>query len=325
MKQSMNRLFCNNAMKQSTAQIHTNTFRSLTSLSHLSYKNQYKSHLSNQSFTSIHSKHSFYTFVQQYERAVTLTFGKLTSVKEPGFRLYFPILQTMYKVDMRTSVHELLPQHIITSDNVSCAVTAVVYYHVLDAEKAVLRITDVHQGIQQLAQTELRDLLCQHPFNAILENRDQYSKDITRKVEQRCSDWGVQIESIQLKNIDLTNDNMVRAMAKEAEASRERKAAVIRADGEYRSAIKLAQAAKVLEDDDVAVELRRLQTLERISKEKNQTTVLVPMAIFNAGENLPENEATEYIDLDALEAQLLEKDRIAYDAGGDSLASNESE
>ncbi len=147
MKHSFNRLICNNTIKQSTFHIHTNSFRSITNLSHLSYKNQYKSHSSNQPLLpSIHSKHSFYTFVQQYERAVTLTFGKLTSVKEPGFRLYFPILQTMYKVDMRTSVHELLPQHIITSDNVSCAVTAVVYYHVLDAEKAVLRITDVHQG-----------------------------------------------------------------------------------------------------------------------------------------------------------------------------------
>ena len=93
-----------------------------------------------------HGQRSFYTFVQQYQRAVTLTFGKLTSVKEPGFRVYLPILQTMYKVDMRTRVHELVPQHIITRDNVSCSVTAVIYYHVIDAEKAVLRVTDVDQG-----------------------------------------------------------------------------------------------------------------------------------------------------------------------------------
>merc|ERR1712087_341137 len=192
-----------------------------------------------------------------------------------------------------------------------------IYYHVIDAEKAVLRVTDVDQGIHQLAQTELRDLLCQHSFNAILENRDQYSKEITSKVESRCADWGVMVENIQIKNIDLTNENMVRAMAKEAEASRERKAAMIRADGEYRSAIKLAQAAEVLEGDDIAVELRRLQTLERIAKEKNQSTLLVPMKVFNSSEGVESVDIK--VDLVQLEAELLAQDKVEYDKGGDSL------
>merc|ERR1719242_900399 len=184
--------------------IYHSSIRSITHLSHPSIHHPQHAH-------SIKNTRSFYTFVQQYQRAVTLTFGKLTSIKDPGFRLYLPILQTMYKVDMRTRVHELLPQHIITRDNVSCSVTAVIYYHVIDAEKAVLRVTDVDSGIHQLSQTELRDLLCQHSFNAILENRDQYSKEITSKVESRCADWGVLVENIQIKNIDLTNENMVRA------------------------------------------------------------------------------------------------------------------
>jgi len=225
-------------------------------------------------------RRNFYTFVQQYERAVTLTFGKLTSIKEPGLRLYLPVIQTMFKVDLRTRVHELLPQHIITRDNVSASVTAVIYYHVENAEKAVLRVTDVDQGIHQLAQTELRDLLCQKEFNDILENRDEYSKIITQKVESKCADWGVLVEHVQLKNIDLTNESMVRAMAKEAEATREKMAAIIRADGEFRAAQKLAEAAKILEHDPIAVELRRLQTLERIAKEKSQTTLVVPMQVF---------------------------------------------
>eukprot|EP00485_Elphidium_margaritaceum_P003209 CAMPEP_0202689932 /NCGR_PEP_ID=MMETSP1385-20130828/5098_1 /ASSEMBLY_ACC=CAM_ASM_000861 /TAXON_ID=933848 /ORGANISM="Elphidium margaritaceum" /LENGTH=235 /DNA_ID=CAMNT_0049345151 /DNA_START=243 /DNA_END=950 /DNA_ORIENTATION=+ len=228
----------------------------------------------------------------------------------------------MFKVDMRTRVHELYPQHIITRDNVSCSVTAVIYYHVIDAEKAVLRVTDVDLGIHQLAQTELRDLLCQHSFNTILENRDQYSKEITSKVERRCADWGVQIENVQIKNIDLTNESMVRAMAKEAEASRERKAAMIRADGEYRSAIKLSQAAKVLADNDTAVELRRLQTLERIAKERNNTTLLVPMQVFNNADSTQSTVATGedgYIDLDALEAQLLSEDKEQIELGYNSL------
>ena len=119
---------------------------SLRSIAHLSNASIYKPHHDAQSINTNKNTRSFYTFVQQYQRAVTLTFGKLTSIKEPGFRIYLPILQTMYKVDMRTRVHELLPQHIITRDNVSCSVTAVIYYHVIDAEKAVLRVTDVDQG-----------------------------------------------------------------------------------------------------------------------------------------------------------------------------------
>ena len=183
---------------------------------------------------------------------------------------------------MRTRVHELLPQHIITQDNVSCSVTAVIYYSVEDAEKAILRVRDVDLGVHQLAQTELRDLLCQKPFNDILENRDEYSQSITHKVESKSQHWGVTVEHVQLKNIDLTNDSMVRAMAKEAEASREKTAAMIRADGEYQAAVKLKEAAHILNQDPTAVELRRLQTLERIAKEKNQTTLVVPMHIFQS-------------------------------------------
>jgi len=243
---------------------------------------------------------------------VTLTFGKLTSVKEPGLRIYLPIIQTMFKVDLRTRVHELLPQHIITRDNVSSGVTAVIYYHVQDAEKAVLRVVNIDIGIQQLAQTELRDLLCQKTFNDILENRDEYSKIITNKVEIRCEDWGVKVEHVQLKNIDLTNENMVRAMAKEAEATREKMAAMIRADGEYRAAIKLTKAAKILNTNPIAIELRRLQTLERIAKEKSQTTLVVPMQIFKNATHAKNNQNNEKLDLDALEAEIEKDPYVRY-------------
>ena len=163
-------------------------------------------------------------------------------------------------------------------------------------------------------------MLCQKAFNAILENRDEYSQLITKKVESRCGDWGVLVEHVQIKNIDLTNENMVRAMAKEAEASREKKAAVIRADGEYRSAIKLAQAAKILETDSVATELRRLQTLERIAKEKNQTTLVVPMQIFNNANDIQSTTDEYDIDLDELEASLDAQDQEVYETGNvDSL------
>ena len=166
-----------------------------------------------------------------------------------------------------------------------------------------------------MAQTELRDLLCQKEFNDILENRDEYSKMITSKVESKSKDWGVNVEHVQLKNIDLTNENMVRAMAKEAEATREKMAAMIRADGEYRAAIKLTKAAEILESDPVAVELRRLQTLERIAKEKNQTTLVVPMNIFNSIKNVKNGNETRKLtkeQLDKLEQEL--KDTEQADA-----------
>lgn len=228
-----------------------------------------------------HARHSFFTFVQQYQRAVTLTFGRLTSIKEPGIRIFIPAIQDMYRVDLRTRVYELSPQQVITRDNVSASVNAVIYFHVEDPAKAVLEVDDVDQGVTQLGQTELRDQLCQKTFNEILESRGELSETIAERVKERVQKWGVKLEHLQLKNIDLTQENMIRAMAKEAEATRERTAAMIRADGEMQAAKRLTQAAKLLRSNPIAVELRQLQTLERISKEGNQQTVVVPSSVFS--------------------------------------------
>jgi len=229
-----------------------------------------------------HPRHSFFTFVQQYQRAVTLTFGRLTSIKEPGIRIFIPAIQDMYRVDLRTRVYELSPQQVITRDNVSASVNAVIYFHVEDPAKAVLEVDDVDQGVTQLGQTELRDQLCQKTFNEILESREELSTTIAERVKERVQKWGVKLEHLQLKNIDLTQENMIRAMAKEAEATRERTAAMIRADGEMQAAKRLTQAAKLLRSNPIAVELRQLQTLERISKEGNQQTVVVPSSVFSS-------------------------------------------
>ena len=153
---------------------------------------------------SIYSYHqqlqrkSFFTFVQQYERAVVLTFGRLTSVKEPGIRLFIPAIQDMYRVDLRTRVYELSPQQIITRDNVSASVNAVIYFHVEDSAKAVLEVDDVDEGVTQLGQTELRDQLCQKTFNEILESREQLSNVIAEKVKERVQKWGVTLEHLQV-------------------------------------------------------------------------------------------------------------------------------
>ena len=144
------------------------------------------------------SKQSFFTFVQQYERAVVLTFGKLTSIKEPGIRIFIPAIQDMYRVDLRTRVYELSPQQIITRDNVSASVNAVIYFHVYDPAKAVLKVDDVDQGVNQFGQTELRDLLCKKTFNEILESREELSHSIADAMKERCSGWGVTIEHLQV-------------------------------------------------------------------------------------------------------------------------------
>lgn len=141
---------------------------------------------------------TFFTFVQQYERAVVLTFGRLTSIKEPGIRLFIPAIQDMYRVDLRTRVYELSPQQIITRDNVSASVNAVIYFHVEDPAKAVLEVDDVDQGVTQLGQTELRDQLCQKTFNQILESREMLSNVIAEKVKERVQKWGVTLEHLQV-------------------------------------------------------------------------------------------------------------------------------
>ena len=143
-------------------------------------------------------RRSIFTFVQQYERAVVMTFGRLTSIKEPGIRIFIPAIQNMYRVDLRTRVYELSPQQVITRDNVSASVNAVIYFHVEDPAKAVLEVDDVDAGVTQLGQTELRDQLCQKTFNEILESREELSSVIAEKVKERVQKWGVRLEHMQV-------------------------------------------------------------------------------------------------------------------------------
>jgi len=220
---------------------------------------------------------SFITIVKQYQKGVTLTLGKLTSVKEPGLRIRIPIIQNMRKVDMRITVYDLPSQHIITKDNVSANVSAVAYFKIEDAVKATLGVEDVSFAISQLLQTEMRDVLCKQVLNEILVQRNELGQIILQNVKPLAEKWGVEIERIQMKKIDLVDPVMVRAMAKEAEAARDKTAAIIRAEGELEAAKALLQAAQLLGENLTAVEIRRLQTIEKISKEPTQHTVVVPL------------------------------------------------
>jgi len=231
----------------------------------------------NMRFNRPQNSRGFFTFVDQFERGVTLTMGKLTSVKEPGLRLLIPIFQTMYKIDMRTRVLELPPLDLFTKDNVSSKVNAIAYFRVVNPELAVMEVADLDSAVHQLIQGQLRDTLCSKDFSDILVNRETVSKEILGNVSAFAKRWGAEVERVQLKNLDIADQNMVRAMAKEAEATRDKIAAIIRAQGELDAAKLLVDAATIMSRNVGSLELRRLQTLEKISKERSQHTVIVPM------------------------------------------------
>jgi regulator of protease activity HflC (stomatin/prohibitin superfamily) len=224
----------------------------------------------------------FLRVIDEYQRGVTLNLGSYSATKKPGIRLCIPILQEMFIVDLRTRVYELEPQHIMTKDNVSTSVTAVAYYKIVDPKLAVLQVKNVDNAVTQLMQTQMRDVLCSLEFDQILVQRSKIGEEILEHVREPLKEWGVQVDRVQMKKIDLVDQNMIRAMAKEAEAFRDRKASIIRAEGEFEASKKLLEAAKCLEGNEVALEIRRLQTLEKISKEQGQHTVVVPMDFTQA-------------------------------------------
>lgn len=152
----------------------------------------------NSNLPQMQRKQPFFTFVNQFEKVIVLTFGTYPNVKEPGIRLFIPAIQNIHRVDMRTRIHELPPQQIITRDNVSASVNAVIYFHIFDAYKSVFKVDNVNMGVDQMGQTELRNILCQKSFNEILESRGQLSETIAKNMAAKCEEWGVIIEHLQV-------------------------------------------------------------------------------------------------------------------------------
>ena len=220
--------------------------------------------------------------VNQYERGVVLTLGNFTGVRQPGLRLVVPILQVMIKVDIRTTPIDVPKQEVITKDNVTVGVDAVVYFRVVDAAKSVLENTNYVVSTSQFAQAALRDVAGQVDLDDLLSKRDEISRQIKEIVDAETDKWGVDIQSVKLQNIELPND-MKRAMAKQAEAERERRANIINADGEKVAAETLADAAGILSNVPGALNLRTLNTLERISTEPSQKTIMLfPVELIDA-------------------------------------------
>ncbi len=220
--------------------------------------------------------------INQYERGVVLTLGKYTSTRSPGLNIIIPIIQNMRKVDIRSTPVDVPKQEVITKDNVTIGVDAVVYFRVLDTAKAVLETTNYAYATSQFAQAALRDVVGNVELDQLLGKRDQISVQIKEIVDSETDKWGIDVENVKLQNIELPQD-MKRAMAKQAEAERERRANVINADGEKMAAQTLAEAAAMLAGTPGALNLRTLNTLERISTEPSQKTMfLFPVEMIDA-------------------------------------------
>lgn len=212
--------------------------------------------------------------INQYERGVVLTLGKFSGVKDPGMRLLIPYIQTMRRVDVRTTPIDVPKQEVITKDNVTVGVDAIVYFRVIESSKAVLETTNYVYATSQFAQAALRDVTGNFELDDLLSKREEISQQIKEIVDAQTDKWGIDVENVKLQNIELPQD-MKRAMAKQAEAERERRAAIITAEGEKAAAAAVSEAAKLLSQTPGGINIRTLQTLEKISSEPSQKTLVI--------------------------------------------------
>lgn len=215
--------------------------------------------------------------LKEYERGVIFMLGRFWKVKGPGLILLMPAVQNMVKVSLRTLVLDVPTQDIITKDNVSVKVSAVIYFRVLDARQAIIEVEDYLYATSQLAQTTLRSVLGQADMDELLSARDKLNQDLQRILDRHTEPWGVKISNVEIKNVDLPQE-MQRAMAKQAEAERERRAKVIHAEGEFQASQRLSDAAEILSVRPTALQLRYLQTLTEIATEKN-STIIFPIPV----------------------------------------------
>ena len=220
--------------------------------------------------------------LREYERAVVFLLGRYQGVKGPGLIIIIPLLQQMVRVDLRTIVMDVPTQDLITRDNVSVQVNAVLYFKVIDPNHAVLNVENYVEAIGQLAQTTLRSVLGQHELDELLAERERLNNNIQTILDQQTDQWGIKVAAVEIKHVDI-DESMIRAIAKQAEAERERRAKIIHADGEYEAAARLVQAAQRMASEAGSMQLRYLQTLTEIAGEKSSTIVFpLPMNLMDS-------------------------------------------
>jgi regulator of protease activity HflC (stomatin/prohibitin superfamily) len=218
--------------------------------------------------------------LREYERAVVFTFGRFTSVKGPGLIIIIPLVQQIERVELRTIVMDVPSQDVISRDNVSVKVNAVVYFRVVDPERAIIQVENFNAATSQLAQTTLRSVLGQHELDEMLAEREKLNKDIQEILDKQTDAWGIKVANVEIKHVDI-DESMIRAIARQAEAERERRAKVIHAEGELQASEKLLEAANVLSKNPQSIQLRYLQTLTEIAGEKTSTIAFpLPMDLL---------------------------------------------
>ncbi|MBI4682232.1 MAG: slipin family protein [Nitrospirae bacterium] len=210
--------------------------------------------------------------LREYERGVVFRLGRLVPIKGPGLVIIWPVIDKLVKVDLRTVTFDVPAQDIITKDNISVKVNAVVYFRVIDPAKAITAVEDFHYATSQISQTTLRSVLGQSSLDELLAKRDELNADLQKIIDEQTEPWGIKVSTVEVKNVDLPQE-MLRAIAKQAEAERERRAKVIHAEGEFQAAQKLADAAQIIGTQPGALQLRFLQTLTEVAAEKNSTTI----------------------------------------------------
>lgn len=225
---------------------------------------------------------SGFRIIMEYERGVIFRFGRFSNVKTAGIKWIIPIVDRMIKISLRTVAMDVPPQDVITRDNVSVKVNAVIYFRVIDAERAIIQVEDFLYATSQLAQTTLRSILGQHELDDLLAERDKINKQLQTILDKHTDPWGIKISLVEVKHIDLPQE-MQRAMAKQAEAERERRSKIINAEGEFQASAKIAEASEILSKNPVSLQLRYLQTLAEIATENNSTTIFpIPIDFLKA-------------------------------------------
>ncbi|MCB2060341.1 MAG: slipin family protein [Novosphingobium sp.] len=213
--------------------------------------------------------------LREYERGVVFTLGRFTAVKGPGLIILIPFVQQMVRTDLRTVVLDVPTQDVISQDNVSVKVNAVVYFRVVDPKSAIIQVEDFIMATSQLAQTTLRSVLGKHDLDEMLAERDKLNSDIQEILDKQTDAWGIKVANVEIKHVDI-DESMIRAIARQAEAERERRAKVINAEGEHQAAAKLLEAAQVLGQAPEAMQLRYLSTLNVLANERNSSTIIFP-------------------------------------------------
>ena len=232
--------------------------------------------------------------LREYERGVVFQLGRFWKVKGPGLVILVPAIQQMVRVELRTVVLDVPSQDVITRDNVSVKVNAVVYFRIVDPQKSIIEVQNYMMATSQLAQTTLRSVLGKHELDELLSQRERLNIDIQQTLDVQTLSWGIKVANVEIKHVDI-NESMIRAIARQAEAERERRAKVIHADGEFQAAQKLLEAAQVLSQQPLAIQLRYLETLTVIAADKNSTIVFpLPMDIIQPLlDALPKNRRME--------------------------------